>query len=107
MLARSPGGGQGRRAKAFAGAGLGVSVAPGPALTTAWGAYIPKGVAELRAAFQFRDLVFDGWGYQEPGVGEASASDRVRAAVALGGWRPWERPKRCMSTPRGTPTVSC
>ncbi|MBK8837149.1 MAG: DUF1214 domain-containing protein [Hyphomonadaceae bacterium] len=43
------------------------------------------GIAKLKEKFLFRGLVVNGWGYQEKGVGEASASDLLRASVALGG----------------------
>ncbi|TAJ70183.1 MAG: DUF1254 domain-containing protein [Phenylobacterium sp.] len=86
VLARSAGGGsQLARATRFSSVGVGTSRAPDADLLAAWNAWIPAGLAELQEAFQYRDLVVDGWSYQEPGVGEFGTKDRLRAAVALGG----------------------
>lgn len=86
MLRRSPGGkGQTARANRFASLGIGANATATPEMIAAWRAYLPKGLAKLRDKFQFRDLIVNGWGYQEKGVGEASASDYLRAAIALGG----------------------
>lgn len=86
MLARSPGGlGHTARAGNFARVGIGAGVTPTPELIAIWNAYLPKGIAKLKEKFVFRDLVINGWGYQEKGVGEASASDFLRSAIALGG----------------------
>jgi hypothetical protein len=86
MLARSPGG-QGHMARAnnFATLGVGPGVTPTPEQIDLWRAYLPKGIGRLKDKFMFRELVKDGWGYQEKGVGEASASDLLRAGIALGG----------------------
>lgn len=85
MLARSPGGrGELARASKYAGQGIGGG-SPDAATLAAWGGYIPKGLAALREAFLFRDLVVDGWSYQERGVGNFGKNDRLRSAVALGG----------------------
>lgn len=86
VLARSAGGAsQIGRAARFASVGVGTSRPPDADLLAAWNAWIPAGLAELQDAFQYRDLVVDGWSYQEPGVGEFGTNDRLRAAVALGG----------------------
>ena len=86
MLARSPGElGHTARASHFAKVGIGSSATPTPELIAMWNAYLPKGIAKLKEKFIFRDLTVNGWGYQEKGVGEASASDYLRAAIALGG----------------------
>ena len=62
-----------------------MQVKPTEQMIEAWRAYLPKGLAMLRETFQFRHLIADGWSYQERGVGEFAASDKVRAAIALGG----------------------
>ncbi|MDP3495966.1 MAG: DUF1254 domain-containing protein, partial [Hyphomonadaceae bacterium] len=86
MMARSPGGlGHMARASSFAKVGVGPDVVPTTELIAMWNAYLPKGIAKLKEKFIFRDLTINGWGYQEKGVGEASASDYLRAAIALGG----------------------
>ena len=86
ILARSPGGlGHTARASTFSKVGIGPGATPTPELITMWNAYLPKGIAKLKEKFIFRDLTVNGWGYQEKGVGEASASDYLRAAIALGG----------------------
>ena len=86
MLARSPGGkGQTARAGKFAGVGIGANVTPTPKMIEAWRAYLPKGVEKLKDKFMFRDLVVNGWGYQEKGVGNFGTNDFLRAGVALGG----------------------
>jgi hypothetical protein len=86
MLERSArGGGHVARARLFGGAGIGAGVAPSAAQVAAWNDYIPIGIGKLREKFLFRELVVNGWGYQPPGVGEAGASDFLRAAIALGG----------------------
>jgi hypothetical protein len=58
---------------------------PTEQMIAAWQGYLPKGLAMLRETFQFRHLISDGWSYQERGVGAFAASDKVRAAIALGG----------------------
>ncbi len=84
MLERSKGGGGSvPRAKAFAAQGVGAAATP--ELIAAWNAYIPEGIERLREKFMFRDLVINGWGYQEKGVGDFGSNDLLRAAVALGG----------------------
>ena len=86
MLARSPGGlGHTARAGNFAKVGIGAGATPSAELIAMWNAYLPKGLAKLKEKFIFRELVVNGWGYQEKGVGEASASDYLRATIALGG----------------------
>lgn len=86
MLARSGGGsGQLARAKQYRALGIGADAKPSPELLARWAAYLPKGLAELREGFLFRDLVSDGWSYQPRGVGEFGKQDRLRAMVALGG----------------------
>ncbi len=86
MLARSPGGkGQTARAAKFAAFGVGAGARATPEMVEAWRAFIPKGIAKLRDKFMFRDLVVNGWGYQEKGVGDFGANDFLRAGVALGG----------------------
>ena len=86
MMARSPGGlGHMSRASNFARVGVGLGLTPTPEMIAMWSAYLPKGIAKLKEKFIFRDLTVNGWGYQEKGVGEASASDYLRAAIALGG----------------------
>lgn len=84
MLARSAGGGgQVARASRFARHGVGVT--PTPEQIAAWNAYLPTGIEKLRRKFAMRNHVVNGWGYQERGLGEATASDLTRASVALGG----------------------
>ena len=88
MIARSPGG-QGHLGQVGLYKNLGIGAAPGEALSSdliaAWRAYLPKGMALLRETFEFRSLIKDGWSYQAKGVGEASATDLTRSAIALGG----------------------
>lgn len=85
MLARSPTPlGELARAKLFRTVGIGMDDVP-PELLAQWDAFIPKGLAELREKFLYRDLVIDGWAYQERGVGDFGENDELRAAVALGG----------------------
>lgn len=86
ILARSPGGlGQTARAGRFAHLGVGADVQANEALLARWREIIPGGLATLREKFLFRDLVRDGWSYQERGVGDFGVDDKLRAAVALGG----------------------
>ena len=88
MLARSPGDkGHLARRGLYMDVGLSGSMQSRPTgqMIEAWRAYLPKGMAMLREAFQFRHLISDGWSYQERGVGGFTASDKVRAAIALGG----------------------
>lgn len=88
MLSRSPGdNGHLARRGLYMDVGInGVMQAkPTEQMIAAWQAYLPKGLAMLRETFQFRHLISDGWSYQERGVGEFAASDRVRAGIALGG----------------------
>lgn len=86
MLARSPGGlGHMARAGNYANVGVGPGVTPTAEQIAMWSAYLPKGIAKLKEKFLFRDLTVNGWGYQESGVGEASGSDLLRSAIALGG----------------------
>jgi hypothetical protein len=86
MLARSPGKtGHMARAGNFEKVGVGPGLAWTAEQVEMWRAYLPKGIAKLKEKFLFRDLVVNGWGYQEKGVGEAGASDLLRAAIALGG----------------------
>ena len=86
MLARSPGAkGHMAREWNYAAVGIGSGVTPTAEQVAMWRAYLPKGIAKLKEKFLFRDLVFDGWGYQDPGVGEAGSTDLLRAAIALGG----------------------
>jgi hypothetical protein len=86
MLARSPGGlGHMARASQFAAVGIGAGATSSRQLIRMWRAYLPEGIAKLKEKFMFRDLVMNGWGYQEKGVGVAQASDLLRSAIALGG----------------------
>lgn len=86
MLARSPGGlGHMARANAYTAVGVGPGVTPNAEQVALWRAYLPKGIAKLKEKFLFRDLVVNGWGFQESGVGEAAATDLLRSAIALGG----------------------
>jgi hypothetical protein len=86
VLARSPGGkGQTARASRFAAHGIGAGLVASPELIEAWRTYLPQGVARLRDKFMFRNLVVNGWGYQEEGVGDFGTNDFLRAGVALGG----------------------
>lgn len=86
MLARSPGGkGHMARQWAYTAVGVGAHITPTEQQLALWRAYLPKGIQKLKEKFLFRDLQVDGWGYQEPGVGEAGASDLLRSAIALGG----------------------
>jgi hypothetical protein len=88
MLSRSPGD-KGHLARRGLYMDVGISgvmqAKPTEQMIEAWRAYLPKGLAMLRETFQFRHLISDGWSYQERGVGEFAASDKVRAAIALGG----------------------
>ncbi len=86
MLARSPGRkGQLARAAQFADVGVGPNQQPSAELLARWDAFMPTGFEELREAFVYRDLIIDGWAYQEPGVGDFGENDALRAGVALGG----------------------
>lgn len=86
MMARSPGGlGHMARAGNYAAVGVGPGLTPTAEQLAMWRAYMPKGIAKLKEKFLFRELEFNGWGYQESGVGEFGASDLLRAAIALGG----------------------
>jgi len=86
MLKRSPGGkGQTARAAKFASFGIGANATATPELLAAWRAYIPKGLARLKDKFMFRDMVINGWGYQEKGVGDFGTNDFLRSGIALGG----------------------
>lgn len=87
MLARSRGGkGHVIRAARFAALGIGADAPPPSAeLLSAWGDFLPDGIADLRSRFLFRELVFNGWTYQQPGVGNFGTNDQHRAVVALGG----------------------
>ncbi|HEX5006801.1 MAG TPA: DUF1254 domain-containing protein, partial [Hyphomonadaceae bacterium] len=86
MLARSPGGlGHMAEAPRYAAVGIGAGVEPSAEQIAMWRAYLPKGIAKLKDRFMFRANVVNGWGYQEKGVGVASASDALRAGIALGG----------------------
>jgi hypothetical protein len=73
------------RASNYANVGVGPGVTPTAEQLAMWSAYLPKGIAKLKEKFLFRDLTVNGWGYQESGVGEASGSDFLRSAIALGG----------------------
>jgi hypothetical protein len=88
MLSRSPGD-KGHLARRGRYLDVGISgvmqAKPTEQMIAAWRAYLPKGLAMLREGFQFRHLISDGWSYQERGVGEFAASDKVRSAIALGG----------------------
>jgi hypothetical protein len=86
MLARSPGGkGHMGREWNYTAVGVGASVTPTAEQIALWRAYLPKGIQKLKEKFLFRDLVFEGWGYQDAGVGEAESTDLLRSAIALGG----------------------
>lgn len=86
MLARSPGGkGHMAREWTYTAVGVGAGIEPTAEQVAMWRAYLPKGIAKLKEKFLFRDLVMNGWGYQESGVGEAQATDLLRSAIALGG----------------------
>ena len=86
LLRRSPGAtGQFARAARFRALGIGTDTPPSPALLARWNAFLPKGIAELREGFLFRDLIVGGWTYQPRGVGEFGRDDRLRAMIALGG----------------------
>jgi hypothetical protein len=88
MLSRSPGD-MGHLARRGLYMDVGISgvmqAKPTEQMIDAWRAYLPKGLAMLRETFQFRHLIADGWSYQERGVGAFEATDKVRAAIALGG----------------------
>jgi len=88
MLSRSPGD-KGHLARRGLYMDVGISgvmqAKPTEQMIAAWRAYLPKGLVMLREVFQFRHLISDGWSYQDRGVGEFAASDKVRAAIALGG----------------------
>ena len=87
VLARSAGSRLGHMARAgnFAAVGVGAGVTPTAEQVALWRAYLPTGIAKLKEKFLFRDLVVNGWGYQEPGVGEFASTDLLRSAIALGG----------------------
>jgi len=86
MLARSPGGkGHMAREWNYTAVGVGSGVTPTAEHIALWKAYLPKGIAKLKEKFLFRDLVYHGWGYQDAGVGEATSTDLLRSAIALGG----------------------
>ena len=86
MIARSPGGlGELARVSDYANFGIGSPENITSDLLAKWDAFLPQGIEELREAFIYRDLVIDGWAYQERGVGEFGRKDKLRAAVALGG----------------------
>lgn len=88
MLSRSPGD-KGHLARRGLYMDVGISgvmqAKPTEQMLAAWRGYLPKGLAMLRETFQFKHLISDGWSYQERGVGEFAATDRVRAGIALGG----------------------
>lgn len=88
MIARSPGN-EGHLGEVGLYQNLGIGRDPdfkaSPELIAAWRAYLPKGMARLREAFQFKELISDGWSYQATGVGERAASNLTRSAIALGG----------------------
>jgi hypothetical protein len=84
ILARSPGGkGQTARAPQFA--SFGITSTASPELLAQWRAYLPGGLAKLKDKFMFQDMVVNGWGYQEKGVGDFGTNDFLRAGIALGG----------------------
>ncbi len=88
MLARSPGmSSHLSRRGAFTAFGIGLraDAVIAPELVAAWTAYLPVGIAKLRETFEFRDLITDGWTYQQPGVGSTAATPLLRSAIALGG----------------------
>ena len=86
MLARSPGAtGALSRAPDYAALGVGAPENLSPELLARWDAFLPTGLRALRDTFTYRDLVIDGWAYQEKGVGDFGTKDKLRAAVALGG----------------------
>jgi len=86
MLARSPEArGEIARAPDYADLGIGAEAAPSPELLARWNAFLPTGLTELKEVFLYRDLVIDGWAYQERGVGDFGTNDKLRAAVSLGG----------------------
>lgn len=86
MIRRSPGGvGQMARAPRFAAFGIGTDTPPPQALLDAWAQFLPRGIADLRQGFLFRDLVVRGWSYQPRGVGDFGENDQLRSYVALGG----------------------
>ncbi len=88
MIARSPGS-QGHLGEVDLYQNLGIgrdpTFKPSAELIAAWRAYLPNGMAKLREAFQFKELISGGWSYQAPGVGERTASNLTRSAIALGG----------------------
>lgn len=88
MLARSPGTAshlKQRDAFRIFGVGLAPDAAIPPELIAAWTAYLPSGMEKLRETFEFRELISDGWTYQQPGVGSTAATPLLRSAIALGG----------------------
>lgn len=88
MLARSPGMAshlKQRDAFRMFGVGLAPDAVIPPELIAAWTAYLPDGIAKLRETFEFRELIVDGWTYQQPGVGSTAATPLLRSAIALGG----------------------
>lgn len=86
MLRRSPGAlGEVARASDFSTLGIGPNAELTPELLARWDAFLPFGLEELREAFVYRDLIINGWAYQEEGVGDFGTDDKLRAGVALGG----------------------
>lgn len=88
MLARSPGTmGHLKQRDTFRAYGIGLApdAAVPESVLAAWRAYLPGGMAKLRETFEFRELISDGWTYQQPGVGSAAATPLLRSAIALGG----------------------
>jgi hypothetical protein len=84
ILARSPGG-KGQTARAAQFASYGITSQASPELLEQWRAYLPGGLDKLKDKFMFQDMVVNGWGYQEKGVGDFGTNDFLRAGIALGG----------------------
>jgi hypothetical protein len=84
ILARSPGG-KGQTARAAQFAKYGITAQASPEQLEQWRAYLPGGLDKLKDKFMFQDMVVNGWGYQEKGVGDFGTNDFLRAGIALGG----------------------
>lgn len=84
ILSRSPGG-KGQTARASQFASYGITSPASPEMLERWRGYIPGGLDKLKDKFMFQDMVVNGWGYQEKGVGDFGTNDFLRAGIALGG----------------------
>ncbi len=89
-LARTAGGrtkldGNIGRAAPFSSVGIGPYARPSPEMAEAWRSEIPVQQERVKAEVMKRETVIDGWAYQEKGLGNFGANDRLRAMTALSG----------------------